>query len=68
MHTSILLLFNLGALFLSSVFLIDCIREQEPRASRVAALLVLFFLTLITLILWTPSLRFIADIVVGLTS
>ena len=66
MHTSILLLFNLGALLLSAMFLSECIREQETRATKVAALLVCFFLILTPLILWSPSFRIIADIVVGL--
>lgn len=66
MHTFILLVITLGALILNAVFLGECVREKEQRATRVAGLLLCFLVILIPLILWIPTLRFIADISVGI--
>lgn len=66
MHTLVLLLCNLGVLVLSALFLRECFRENEQRATKVAAAILIFFVLLIPVILWSPSLRFIPDIVVGL--
>lgn len=66
MHTFVLLLVDLSALFLAAMFLSECLREKERRATRVAVVLLCFFMILIPLILWIPSLRLIADIFVGL--
>jgi len=63
MHTLVLLLCNLGALFLSTVFLTECLREKERRAARVAAAVICFFVILVPVILWSPGLRFLPDMV-----
>ena len=66
MHTLVLLLIDLGALVLSAVFLMECVREKEQRATKVAAAVLVFFVVLVPVILWSPPLRFIPDIVFGL--
>ena len=66
MHTLVLLLCNFGVLVLSALFLRECFRENEQRATKVAAAILIFFVVLVPVILWSPPLRFIPDIVVGL--
>lgn len=59
MHTVVLLLFVIGTVILSGIFLIECILEKEQRATRVALSAFLFFVALLPIILWLPALHFI---------
>ena len=54
MHTLVLLLCNLGVLVLSALFLRECFRENEQRAAKVAAAILIFFVFLIPVIIWSP--------------
>ena len=51
MHTLVLLLCNLGVLVLSALFLRECFRENEQRATKVAAAILIFFVVLVPVIL-----------------
>lgn len=59
MLVGVLLICTAGAAVLSGIFLIECIREKEVRATRVAAAALLACILLTAIVLWVPPLRFV---------
>jgi reductive dehalogenase len=63
MVTLLLIAFDLILVGLLTNFLIECVREKEPRAPKVAAAMIVATLLLVPVILWVPQSRVIVGLV-----
>jgi len=57
MHIIVLLLVTTFFLVLSALFLVECVREKEQRATKIVTAALVVFLAMIPIILWIPGLR-----------
>ena len=66
MLLTLLLIVDMLVLFVANVFMIQSIREKEPRAPKFGWAGSIFHLALVPLIIWIPSLRVFISILFGL--